>query len=359
MHSNGKITAPVGLYDIMVTLGENRLDAGTLCTSAKINPIAKYKPIYNSPKEISPNYWKGHDGNCSLAPYGVDLPEDIPLAYNDEDNTGRMNGWEYLHPLPSHFKSPWQFDGYDHNAVMAAVSCASEALTTETKWPLILAGAANDAWLTPADIAACGDGYLGVYAAAEGEVPFYCTAQQKVSEMPSNVATVEINWKNRAGLWTLYPIICRYPKTQDGVNPSNQKFFTVPYASPKDVTVTATSDALYVYANAMRLGNNTVRLTLVAVNSTKNAVDFKTVYWQMKADSNTLVSTDKTGTWAAGSVAAGSSKSTTVDVYGSGAFIQRGYAWVRVYSGNSVAGIGEFNAQVFFGPNLDIEVPEV
>lgn len=356
MHANGRITAPVGLYDIMVTLGENRLDSGTLCTSPKINPIAKFKPIYNSPKEITPEYWKGHDGNCSLVPYGVNLASDIPLAYDDPDNTDGMNGWEYRHPLPSHFKSPWQFDGYDHNAVMAAVSCSSEALTTETKWPLILAGAANDAWLTPADIATCGDGYLGVYAAGDDGTPFYVTAQKKVSEMPANVATVEVNWRNRAGLWTLYPIICRYPKVQDGVDPANQRFFTVPYASPKDVYVSSTADVLYVYANATRLSNTTVRLTVTAVNSTKGAVDFQTVHWQMKQNSGTVLqSTDKTGTWAAGSVAAGTSKSTSVNVTGAGAFISRGYAWVRVYSGNSFANIGEFNAQVFFGPNLDIE----
>ncbi len=44
-HSNGKITAPVSIYDVQKTLGESSTDLGTLCRSLKINKWAKFKPV--------------------------------------------------------------------------------------------------------------------------------------------------------------------------------------------------------------------------------------------------------------------------------------------------------------------------
>ena len=46
MHKNGKITAPVSINDVRVTIGNSSHDLGTLCTSNNINKYSRYKP-YN------------------------------------------------------------------------------------------------------------------------------------------------------------------------------------------------------------------------------------------------------------------------------------------------------------------------
>lgn len=44
-YSDGRITAPVSIYDVQRAIGETSPDLGTLCQSTKINKWAKYKPI--------------------------------------------------------------------------------------------------------------------------------------------------------------------------------------------------------------------------------------------------------------------------------------------------------------------------
>jgi hypothetical protein len=46
MEQNGKITAPVSIYDVQQVLGENSTDLATLCKSSKINKWSVKKPIY-------------------------------------------------------------------------------------------------------------------------------------------------------------------------------------------------------------------------------------------------------------------------------------------------------------------------
>ena len=72
-HSNGKITAPVGIdADIAPVLGVGSYDLGYLCSNAhgKINSWARYKPVrYESlaPGE-NEKWWQGWDGNCGIMP---------------------------------------------------------------------------------------------------------------------------------------------------------------------------------------------------------------------------------------------------------------------------------------------------
>lgn len=59
-YANGKITAPVSIYDVQQALGTSHTDIGSLCRSEKINPWAMWKPVavyagrdYNSPQRLS------------------------------------------------------------------------------------------------------------------------------------------------------------------------------------------------------------------------------------------------------------------------------------------------------------------
>lgn len=64
-HSNGKITAPVGIdADIAPVLGVGSYDLGYLCSNAhgKINPWARYKPVRYESLAPGANENGGKDG---------------------------------------------------------------------------------------------------------------------------------------------------------------------------------------------------------------------------------------------------------------------------------------------------------
>lgn len=119
-YSNGKVTAPIDLSDVAQALGETNEDVGRLCTSSKINPWAKYKPMQTSPNvPYTPDkYWKGVDGNCgwNWTAYGGttgSLDDMIDLFTEDG-----KNGWsaDRVYPFGETFLRITDFEGYNHNA---------------------------------------------------------------------------------------------------------------------------------------------------------------------------------------------------------------------------------------------------
>ena len=110
--NNGKVTAPVSLYDVMTALGESKEDVGTLCTSDKINRWAKYKPYrINQPGDIS-------DTQRKYVNFGLTMP----TIYNSKAEliAGlRNNGgsWGYDRPTDTDWHRITDFDGYNHNAI--------------------------------------------------------------------------------------------------------------------------------------------------------------------------------------------------------------------------------------------------
>lgn len=143
-HSNGKISPPVNITDIMNVLGINDTRIFNLCRSTNVNMWSKWKPL---PKTIidttnqrnSDNtwktdaqlvasgitpWWKGVGGN-----YGIDFSDayvGVSLgSYKTRDALnelalkidGSNNGWYRLTPNSStHSKSYDDFNGYNHNA---------------------------------------------------------------------------------------------------------------------------------------------------------------------------------------------------------------------------------------------------
>lgn len=109
--SNGKVTAPVSLYDVMTALGESKEDVGTLCMSSKINKWAKFKP-YNidQPADIT-------DAQRKAVNFGLTFP----AVYNSKSTLiAGLKGnttWNYERPSETCMKRITDFDGYDHNAV--------------------------------------------------------------------------------------------------------------------------------------------------------------------------------------------------------------------------------------------------
>ena len=340
------VFSPVGVYDVSSVLGDISQDVGTLCTSARINPCARFKPtIYNSIGE-NMHQWKAMDGNCGLVPKRAADLASLPGLYD-----GNMNGWVYNRPGASNFKRITDFDGYDHSARIAKLLCGEHATTQETKFPIVLAEYAGfddteRRCLRFSDIQSLSDGYLGVYAKS-GTTDFYFTAAQKLSE--SRSSTVEISWAGRAGTWTLYPIFCTKYKADRGPAPAQQDFYTVPMVSPTTVTVENISNVLYVTAFvSQKEGSSSVlKLSVFAVNGTTTAHSFGTVYWQIKKDFGTLQSGDKQGSITDfGSVAAKTTSTRSLEITGCADFIKRGHAVVRVYS--TASGVDERESQFHF-----------
>ena len=61
----------IGIAEVARCLKTNSLDLGTLCTSARINPWAKYKPTRLNFKKLTGkssghSYWRGDDGKCGF-----------------------------------------------------------------------------------------------------------------------------------------------------------------------------------------------------------------------------------------------------------------------------------------------------
>lgn len=110
--NNGKVTAPVSLYDVMTALGESKEDLGTLCTSDKINRWAKFKPYrINQPGDIT-------DTQRKYINFGLIMP----TIYNSKAEliAGlRSNGgsWGYDRPADVDWQRLTDFDGYNHNSI--------------------------------------------------------------------------------------------------------------------------------------------------------------------------------------------------------------------------------------------------
>ena len=115
-HSNGKITAPVGIdADIAPVLGVGSYDLGYLCSNAhgKINKWSKYKPVRYADMAINDKldtWWKGdNNANCGL---NVNVNGDVLGSYKDN------SAYAYDPPRGGD-KEPFRaldFNGYDHNA---------------------------------------------------------------------------------------------------------------------------------------------------------------------------------------------------------------------------------------------------
>ena len=102
-YSNGRISAPVGIYDIQRALGLSSPDEGTLFVSEKINMFARYKPQrMDGPKFM---YYNRRSAYISedMSKFGLRIPFcrlDVMNAkiYNILDDIESDEGWLYLRP---------------------------------------------------------------------------------------------------------------------------------------------------------------------------------------------------------------------------------------------------------------------
>lgn len=100
-HSNGHITAPVGIEDLRQTLGTSSADIGTICDEANINPASKRKPIRHANKGYV------SDAEMKEANYG--------LRFNTAFNVRDLEqGYTYVRTTGNDPRRYTDFEGYRH-----------------------------------------------------------------------------------------------------------------------------------------------------------------------------------------------------------------------------------------------------
>jgi len=136
-----EVTAPISIYDIQRVIGVGDNSIGNLCTNARVNMWAKYKPVrWPSMDTLSalasggttwdPNaaaavaWWKANNGAYGLSFPSVTLQTTVS-GMQSALNTlatyidGTMNGWEYLKPRGYNYSEHYRFAdfiGYNHQA---------------------------------------------------------------------------------------------------------------------------------------------------------------------------------------------------------------------------------------------------
>lgn len=117
---NGIVVLPVSVEDVASALGEGSRDVGTLATSDKINPWAKYKPnvVSGNPINTPSDWWKGTDGNCGFT---IPVIRAMTTAAGMKNlvpyylNLDGMNGWGYRQAAGMY--RLLDFAGYNHAAL--------------------------------------------------------------------------------------------------------------------------------------------------------------------------------------------------------------------------------------------------
>lgn len=129
-NSSGKITAPVRMRaDVRTVLGESVNTLSGLCTSSKINPWSKCKPVKfdnaTPDRSSSGSWWKANDNRCGFV---------VPMYATASDaTTNAVNeAWDYAPPTGGTYPYRlYDFADYVHNAVVPInVQVPSKAVYT-------------------------------------------------------------------------------------------------------------------------------------------------------------------------------------------------------------------------------------
>lgn len=282
-HSNGKITAPVGIdADIAPVLGVGSYDLGYLCSNAhgKINPWARYKPVrYESlaPGE-NEKWWQGLDGNCGIMPKRIS-------SYQDSVNwaNGSMNGWEYTPPTGGKF--PFRltdFNGYNHraSAPISGFSCPDTATNQFTSSNFVCSAAImmpseghDTDFLNMGDFSEIADCYFGVYVKHKtSQMSRRVTADKKIG---TGYAMVTVNsWGMTAGDWEVYPFLSTAILKQDDPDIAHIAY-SVPMVSKRDIEIVGSYVSITTIGGVMPSVMGYIEVTVRVRNGSSSSISFR------------------------------------------------------------------------------------
>lgn len=314
-YSNGKITAPVSIYDVQRAIGASSPDLGTLCKHSSINKWAKYKPIalvtidtVTGQWSASQNawlaaatWWKGGDGHCGLT---FSTFNTISSSFLSQLMAGSLQ-WVYNRPTGGS-SQPFRlqdFAQYFHEAVEPVGALAGAGRTIyvppsgsgmRTLTLNYDAPAAGDLNLTLADFGHGGvsfvNYYLGVVLWKSSSNYRVVTSQNKIGTTGSTLIECEIGYSD-IGTWQVMPFLSSiridaYSGGQAGT------FLSAGYASP-DTIIIASSGTVFMINASGSWSNRAytqVGLNVVVENNSSASKTFTgglTVYIYETPDSAT------------------------------------------------------------------------
>lgn len=294
-YSNGKITAPVSIYDVQRALGSSSPDLGTLCKHSAINVWAKYKPVQKNLIDTvtgqwdftnnrwlnSATWWKG-SGSFQVG--GIEVKTATLLGPASTQGTllsyyegsDPMNGWVYQRPTGGSIQ-PYRltdFAGYNHKAPPPlARFYVTEEIIQDGHFTASALMQMND--VANADYLSLGDFsasafpnglYFGVVFTQNGDVKLVVTNDTV------NVSQLRVNFSGSGNMlplgdYTVYPILCRdqIPITQ--TYQTQNLFLTCPMVSPVQTQIVSSSSTVDVQLTptytigqlrvSMNIANNT------------------------------------------------------------------------------------------------------
>lgn len=266
-NANGLITAPVSFADVKAVLGISSNDLSGLCTSTKINMMAKYKPVRYSADTMSQwdtsnNTWKSSATwyKANNGAWGANVYSSTTWANIVNYTTGNTNGWGQSWPAGGS-SAPYRlqdFAGYSHDSGHYYIDCPTSALTSSTVTVSLKGQGTNGISIN----SRLNTYYLGAAFVNTGNTT---VRRLKTSTSTSSTAvTFSSIYFGASGTFRIVPFFSSKVISEGNSIPSGTIFCTIPYAYPSNILITASTPTYY--AN-FSISNST--------NKTSPAVNFR------------------------------------------------------------------------------------
>lgn len=262
----------ISIYDVQTALKDNHRDIGGLCTSNKINPWSKSKPVRQGTPNQEANWQAAWSGNYGIVPYRIGTGSSALSTLYNFSFDGAMNGWTYEKPRGLATYNEWyrlmDFNGYQHNAPnpWSGWTGASSVVRGSSAWfglddvvddwngtpssiyygnILLQLGQATTAYLS-----SC---YFGVAIFnSSGACVSVATCQNQIGAIPS-ATFIDANWSCgfddiswSTGNYRAVPFFwitdTNQPMPSGWTSIQYGEIYTIPYTQPITLSVTASDD---------------------------------------------------------------------------------------------------------------------
>lgn len=291
-NSNGIISAPVSVDDVVTVLGATRFDVGYLCANMdkKINRWAKHKPVPMAVNDTTENTYKGKDGDCAVVPPKILTSRDQLIASLEDDSYE----WTYNAPRGG-VQEPFRltdFDGYDHFARSPFGHLLDMEFVLSSIEPVIIQAIApntmSESSLKISDFVRSdlklGDWYFGVIL-HNSTYTILATSTRTMNE--GNAWQVDFGYLSVSfhGEYRAVPFLSSKPWTAFGQHPSPVNMVTIEDQGATVVLKTQT-ETYVVGITSYFTGERTLYYSMKITNTTAYARNFNNCVLQVASSLN-------------------------------------------------------------------------
>lgn len=259
-HHGGSVTDDVSSY---------------FAEAAKINPMAKYKPVrYSADHPSRDVYYKANDGLMGFKVTSYSSYTQIPNAMD-----GNMNGWVYQLPRGGAYNEPFRlgdFRGYDPNA--DSIVAEQYVTPTEVKkgdkfYVEASVPQSGSTGIQFSDFTFLSNYYFGVYIKGTTTGQWVVTDDTPVG---NDLISVEVDTTNfPTGTYTIYPFLSKNKITQTTSYTASNTYYTIPMMGVMTVKVaqtTSTEPKISVEAYIPEGSTTTVNYQFRVYNGTPGTI---------------------------------------------------------------------------------------